>query len=484
MRLERIQQFQDAAVTVMGLGKYKEGSGFVTATWLMKHGAQTVITDLKTEVDLQASMKLLMDWYRTYREEHPGASIYPPVFVLGEHRKEDFVNVDYVVQNPGVPSESAYVQAAAEAGVAMESDASIFLRFYPFKTIAVTGTKGKTTTTKMLGEMLKVLNPQAIVAGNVKASPLQYLDELIEKNEEIPVVLEFSSWMLLSIPSALADMGRGPDIAVLTNVYPDHMDRYPDYEAYKKSKEIMFQYQKPDQIAILNKDHDEIREMAARVPSKLLWFSVNSMPEDGCFVENGIVKFRRDGQVQDVVAVSDVALKGEHNLSNALAAACAALVRGVPLSGVAQVLQTFVGLADHQETVREVDEVTYVNDTASTTPDALKVALETLGTEKRVVLLAGGGAHGVGFDSVASIIAAMCKQVILFPGAGSEMLEKALLGKVMIDHVKTMADAVKIARKYAARGDVVLLSPGCPVAEPFANGFEAGEEFREEVRKI
>lgn len=484
MRLERIDQFQDAAVTVMGLGKYKEGSGFVTATWLMKHGAQTVITDLKTETDLQSSLHLLMDWYRGYRTAHPDASIYPPVFVLGEHRKEDFVNVDYVVQNPGVPSESAYMQAAAEAGVALESDTSIFLRFYSFPIIAVTGTKGKTTTTKMLGEMLKALHPQAIVAGNVKASPLQFLDELLERNEEVPVVLEFSSWMLLSLPQALADIKRGPDIAILTNVYPDHMDRYPDYGAYKKSKEIMFAYQRPDQIAILNKDHEGVREMALRVPSKLLWFSTQVIAEDGCFVENGIIKYRYDGSLQDVLAVSDVALKGEHNLSNALAAACGALARGVPLIGVVNVLKTFSGIADRQEVVREVDEVTYVNDTASTAPDALKVALETLGAEKRVVLIAGGGSRGVSFDGVVPVIASMCKHVLLFPGTGSDALEKALLGKVLISYVKDMKDAVQHARKNASRGDVVLLSPGCPVAEPFVNEFEVGEEFREEVRKI
>ncbi|MEK9156695.1 MAG: UDP-N-acetylmuramoyl-L-alanine--D-glutamate ligase [Patescibacteria group bacterium] len=484
MRLERIDQFQDAAVTVMGLGKYQEGSGFVTATWLIKHGAQTVITDLKTETDVQSSLHLLMDWYRDYRAVHPNASIYPPVFVLGEHRKEDFVNVDYVVQNPGVPSESSYMQAATDAGVALESDTSIFLRFYPFKTIAVTGTKGKTTTTKILGEMLKTLHPQAIVAGNVKASPLQFLDELLEKNEEIPVVLEFSSWMLLSLPQSLADMQRGPDIAVLTNVYPDHMDRYPDYEAYKKSKEIMFAYQKSDQIAILNKDHEEVREMAVRVRSQLLWFSTQPITEDGCFVENGIIKYRRDGSLQDILAVSDIALKGKHNLSNALAAVCGALVRGVPLAGVVHVLKTFSGIADHQEVVREVDEVTYVNDTASTTPDALKAALETLGTEKRLVLIAGGASRNALFDGVVSIVASMCKQVLLFPGAGSDALEKALLGKVMISHVKNMKEAVQHARKNASRGDVVLLSPGCPVGELFANEFEAGEAFREEVRNI
>lgn len=484
MQLERIDQFQDAAVTVMGLGKYKEGSGFVTATWLMKHGAQTVITDLKSEADLQSSLQLLMDWYREYRTAHPDASVYPPVFVLGEHRKEDFVDVDYVVQNPGVPSEAAYMQAATEAGVALESDTSIFLRFYPFKTIAVSGTKGKTTTTKILGEMLKTLHPGAIVAGNVKASPLQFLDELLAKGEEVPVVLEFSSWMLLSLPHALADMQRGPDIAILTNVYPDHMDRYPDYDAYKKSKEIMFTYQKSDQIAILNKDHKEVQEMATRVPSQLLWFSTQPMTEDGCFVENGIIKYRRNGTLQDVVAVSDVALKGEHNLSNALAAVCGALVRGVSLAGVVQVLTTFSGVADRQEMVREVDEVTYVNDTASTTPDALRVALEALGSEKRLVLIAGGASREADFAGVVPVIAAMCKHVVLFPGAGSNELEQVLLGKVMISHVKDMKEAVQAARKYASRGDVVLLSPGCPIEAPFANEFEAGEAFREEVRNI
>lgn len=484
MRLRDIAQFQDAAVTVMGLGKYKEGSGFVTATWLIKHGAQTIITDLKTEHDTQSALDLLMAWYREYHAAHPDASVYPPVFVLGEHRREDFVNVDYVVQNPGVPSESQYMQAAADAGVALESDTSIFLRFFPHKVIAVSGTKGKTTTTKILGEMLKTLHPQAIIAGNVKASPLAHLDTLLETQEDIPVVLEFSSWMLLGLPYALADMGKGPDIAILTNVYPDHMDRYPDYAAYKKSKEIMFAYQRPDQIAILNKDHDEVREMATRVPSTVLWFSTQPMHEDGCFVEQGIVKYRHAGEVQDILAVGDIALQGEHNLSNALAAVCGALARGVSREGIVQVLKTFRGVPDIQEMVREVDEITYVNDTASTTPDALLVALRTLGSEKRVVLIAGGASKDLSFDSVAPVASTMCKQVVLLPGTGSDEMQRALLGKVMIDHANTMQDAVKLARKYASRGDVVLFSPGCPASDVFENEFEAGEAFREEVRKI
>jgi UDP-N-acetylmuramoylalanine--D-glutamate ligase len=128
--------------------------------------------------------------------------------------------------------------------------------------------------------------------------------------------------------------------------------------------------------------------------------------------------------------------------------------------------------------------VTYINDTASTTPDALKAALETMGTEKRVVLIAGGMSRNVLFDGVALSIASMCKRVLLFPGTGSDALEKVLLGKVMIEYVKDMREAVRHARKSASRGDVVLFSPGCPVGNSFANEFEAGEAFREEVRNI
>jgi len=131
-----------------------------------------------------------------------------------------------------------------------------------------------------------------------------------------------------------------------------------------------------------------------------------------------------------------------------------------------------------------LDEVTYVNDTASTTPDALRVALEALGSEKRVVLIAGGDSRGLSFQDAVPVLEKMCKQVLLFPGAGSEVLERALLGKVMIDHVASLQDAVRTARKFASRGDVVLFSPGCPVGALFANEFEAGEAFREEVRKI
>ena len=130
MDLSKIENFQDAVVTVMGLGRYKQGSGLGAAKWLIRHGAQTIITDLKDEVELEESMSLVMDWYHKYRDMYPDRTIYAPLFVLGEHRKEDFVDVDCVVQNPGVPSESEFIVAAKEKGVSIESDVSLFFRYW------------------------------------------------------------------------------------------------------------------------------------------------------------------------------------------------------------------------------------------------------------------------------------------------------------------------------------------------------------------
>ena len=131
MDLSKIENFQDAVITVIGLGRYKQGSGLGAAKWLMRHGAQTIITDLKDESELEESMELVMSWYHKYRELYPERTIYSPVFVLGEHRQEDFTDVDCVVQNPGVPSEIEFIEAAKQAGVSVESDVSLFFRFCP-----------------------------------------------------------------------------------------------------------------------------------------------------------------------------------------------------------------------------------------------------------------------------------------------------------------------------------------------------------------
>lgn len=484
MDLSRIENFKDAVVTVMGLGIYKQGSGLGTAKWLMRHGAQTVITDLKDTTELKESVELVMEWYNKYKEMYPDRTIYQPVFVLGQHRKEDFENVDVVVQNPGVPSESEYIQAAKAKGVAIESDVSLFFRYYRFPISAVTGTKGKTTTTLLLGEMLKGLDPKAIVAGNVRVSPLEFLDELLEHNASTPIVLELSSWMLESLPGAFSELKHGPDIAVLTNVFPDHLNRYASFEDYQKSKEIIFEYQRADQFVVLNKDHDLVRGMEPRVKSQLFWISKTYDTFNGCYVKDGMIVFRRDGDEHEILPLAEVALEGEHNLQNILGATCAAMLRGVTVEAIANVLKTFKGVPDRQELIREVDEISFINDTAATSPDAVVAAMKRFADKDHLIVIAGGVDKKLPYDGMSAALVASAKAVILFPGSASDLIHREIAGKVTLHTADSMKEAVQKARSLAKTGDTVILSPGASSFNMFKNEFDRGEQFREEVRNL
>lgn len=487
MDLSKIENFQDAVVTVMGLGRYKQGSGLGAAKWLIRHGAQTIITDLKNEVELEESMSLVMDWYHKYRDLYPNRTIYAPLFVLGEHREEDFVDVDCVVQNPGVPSESEFIVAARAKGVSIESDVSLFFRYCPYAIIAVTGTKGKTTTTKMIGEMLEKIDEKTVIAGNIKVSPLETLDEILTRGEPTLIVLELSSWLLESMPQAFKDLKRGPDISVLTNVYPDHLNRYHSYGHYIHSKEIIYEWQSEDQYTVLNWDHETVRSMETKVKGRIFWCSKIDQPEhDGCYVRaDGMIVFRREATETEIIPLAEAGLKGEHSISNILTSIASGLLRGIPVEVVKQVAREFKGVSDRQELVREVDEISYINDTTATNPTAVVAALKHFGADKDVILIAGGMDKMLDYEPMTDEIPKACKHVILFEGDASDKIEKLLGGKVSIETgVKSMKEAVTKAKAVSAVGDIVLLSPGAASFNLFANEFDRGEQFREEVRNL
>lgn len=484
MNLATIERFQDAIVTLMGMGRYAQGSGLETAKWLMRHGAQIVITDLKDQDELKESVDVIMEWFQKYRTQLPNRTLYQPLFILGQHREEDFVAVDCVMQTPGVVSERQFVDAARAKGVAIESDTSLFFRYYPYPTVAVTGTRGKTTATMLVHEMLRAMDAGAVVAGNVQTSPLALLDDLLAKGGATPIVIELSSWMLESLPTAFTALQRGPDIAVLTNMYADHLgNRYANFAEYIASKEILFAQQTPSQYAVLNYDHKDVRALGQHVKAKRFWCSAAPQEGDGCYVINGNVVFRRDGQEATVCALADVALKGDDQLQNVLAATCAAMLRGVTAEQAAGVLKVFAGVSARRELVREVDEIAYVNDAASITPAATADTLRVFGGGKDVVLLAGGEGQG----DVASLVQAIlesCQHVVLFPGALSQRIEEGIRGKVPMEQAVDMASAVRKARAVAQRGDIVVLSPGADVAHIWETAYECGEAFREEVRTL
>jgi len=484
--LGSIQDIQDKVVTVMGLGRYKQGSGVGAAKWLLRHGAQIVITDLKSDKELKESVDLVMEWYEKYRREYPDRNIYAPVFILGQHREDDFTNVELVVKNPDVPKESVYVQKAQEAGVRVESDVSLFMHFYPHPMVAVTGTRGKSTTTALIGEMLKTLHEKAVTAGNIMHSPLEELDWLLDEKQPVPVVLEMSSWLLES----LEHINKGFEVAVLTNVSEDHLDRYASFEAYIAAKEMVFRKQTHAQKAVLNYDHEIVRRVGEKVPSKRYWFSHSPLPAElmGAWLDaEGALWLRTEAGERKLCHVKEwPALQGVHNFENAMAATLAASVSGVTDGDLCAVLRTFEGLPGRQQSVREFEGVTYVNDTNATSPDGVIVALKRFGDEarKHLVLIVGGKGKGFGFDKMAEEIRKVCKHVVYLEGTSTDDIEKAVGDGIPASYAASMDEAVQAARKAAAEGDVVLLSPGTASFGLFKNAYDRGGQFVEAVKNL
>lgn len=482
MNLNNPISFQGAVVTVMGLGRFKNGSGIGAAKWLMRHGAQIVITDLKNKEELKESVDEITSWYEKYKEQYPERDIYSPIFVLGEHRDDDFTDVDLVMQNPGVPRESMFVQLAKQHGISVESDMSLFFRYCPFPIYAITGTRGKSTTTALLGEMLRGVNSKTVVAGNIQRSPLEDIDWLLEEKLPVPIVLEMSSWLI----DSLENTARAPDIGIFTNIFPDHLNRYSSFEAYRDSKAAMFNKQTAEQVGIFNFDQTEAKDVGEKIPGKKLWFSKNRLADgwDGAFVEDGSLVYRFGGVEEKVAAISEMKLQGEHNVANALAAVIAAKTAGLPNEVIAAALRSFSGLPGRQEVVREFNGVTYVNDTTATSPDGAIAALDRFGQKQNVVLLASGSTKGLSLELLGKTIRTTCKFVVLFEGTATEEFAAAIGGSVPSLRVDSMKAAVEAAFEVAKAGDTVLLSPGTASFGMFKNEFDRGDQFVALVKKL
>ncbi len=484
MDLSSSKNFQDAMVTVMGLGRFKQGSGVGAAKWLMRHGAQIVITDLKTEAELKESVEEITKWYTLYKKDFPDRSIYSPIFVLGEHHEDDFTNVDLVMQNPGVARESAFVQLAKEQGIPVESDVSLFFRYCPFPIYSVTGTRGKSTTTALLGEMLAKEHVKTVVAGNITRSPLEDLDWILEEKEPVPIVLELSSWLLES----LEGLGRGPDIALVTNAYKDHLDRYDSFEHYVWAKELIFKEQTADQVAILNADQQIMDDIATRISSKnVFWFSSTPLPEgkDGAFREGDTLMWKLQGEIKQFGHVHDLmSLQGEHNVMNALSASLAAHLAGISDEHIHQTLKSFIGLPGRQQILGEIEGVLYVNDTTATSPEGVMAALKRFGNGGNILLIAGGSSKGLAFDELAKHIRRECRVVTLFDGTAYEDFSRAIGSGMPVKRVGSMNEAMSVVAAEATLGDVVLLSPGTSSFGIFRNEFDRGDQFLAAVEQI
>lgn len=470
-----MNDFKGKRVTVMGLGLNQGGLG--VSKWLLRQGARLTITDLKSREELAPSIAALEKFRKTL-----GRTARPVRYVFGTHRADDFRRADLIIRNPGVPRDSKFLAIARKAGVPIESDVSIFFRSCPHPIVGVSGTKGKTTVTAMLGAMLERAFGRVFVAGNIRRSVLE--GPAMDAKRPIPIALELSSWQLES----LAPTRRSPSISVLTTVLPDHLNRYDGMRDYAAAKELIYAWQLPTDIAIVPLDNRWTRPMGARVRGERFWASMRPIPDgqNGAYYRNGKAVVRAQGVETSLFDAKDVPLPGAHNLWNALLAGAAAYLRGAKPSAIRAALRAFPGVPHRLERVRELRGAIYWNDTAATTPEASIAAMETIFSKKKGVLITGGADKELKFGAWAKAVKRRAKEVILFQGTATPKMRAALVrvGVKVGDDAVTMREAVLRAAEAARRGEAVLLSPGCASFGLFVNEFDRGDRFRAEVRRL
>ena len=424
---------------VMGLGVHGGGAG--VARFLARRGARVTVTDLQPAAALAASIA--------------GVEASDVRWVLGEHRPEDFTTADFVVRNPAVPATNRYLQMARDAGVPIYMEMTLFfMEVSPERVVGITGTKGKTTTTTLLGEILKADGRDVVVAGNLRVSALEQIDRI---GAQTDVVLELSSFQL----EGLEVIETSPRAALLTNLMTDHLNRYPTMAAYLDAKKHVYRHQGTDGILALNRDDAVLRGLGSEAPGFLVWY----------------------GAEDDVPGADEAKLRGRHNRANMAAAAAMAAALGVPMEVVARAIRAVPGVPYRQEVIRELDGVLYVNDTAATTPDAALAALKVM--DRPVVLIAGGTDKELEFGPFVEAVRrldARLKAAVLLEGSATPKMAEAF-GEKAAGPFTDFRAAVEWARELAESGDVVLLSPGCASFGMFRNEFDRGDQFNEIVRR-
>ena len=456
--------YKDKKVTVMGLGLF--GGGVGAAKFLVSQGADVMVTDLKSAEELSASLKLLNG--------------LPVKFRLGKHSEEDFADADMLVVNPAVPDDSSFLQIACDNNVHIDSELNIFFRFVPAPVIGITGSNGKSTTTSLLGEMLKEAGIKTWVGGNIGVSLLEHLDEI--RSDDV-VVLEISSFQL----ELLSGIEMSPHISIVTNIAPNHLDRHKTMENYIDSKKTIIHYQTEDDYTILNYDDPALREWEGECKSHILWFSATKELEHGAFLKDNEIIINHNSKRNVIPCPTQTNIKGIHNRQNIMAASYAAIAMHADAGSIKNAIAGFTGLEHRLEYVNTINEVQYYNDSKATTPEAAIAGIKAF--DSPTILIAGGYNKKVSLSQFARECTKNTKYVILVGETANNIQE--LIQSVKDEkaepevYVATSLDeSVRKAYEIAEDGDVVLLSPACASYGMFTNYEERGKKFKELVYRL
>jgi UDP-N-acetylmuramoylalanine--D-glutamate ligase len=439
-------------VLVVGLGK----SGVASALFLKAQGAQVTVSDTKSGDELRNEIPVLLDHGITVE--------------TGGHGDRTFRGQDLIVVSPGIPVDAPPLVQARALGEAVIGEIELAAQFLPGPIVAITGSNGKTTTTTLAGEIMTAAGFPALVGGNIGTPAISLAERA---RPETVIVLEISSFQLETIRTFR------PKVAVILNVTPDHLDRHRTFEAYVDAKARIFENQQASDFAVLNADDPTCVAMASRTRAQVSWFSRQKEVEEGAWVGDGIIVFRTAGEQREIMQVSEIPLKGAHNLENVLAAVCAGALMGCAPDKIRQAVRDFKAVEHRLEFVATIRGVDYYNDSKATNVDATMKALESFPANIHLIL--GGKDKGSDYTVLNDLLRQRVKRVYTI-GVAAAKIESQIKGAEVV-HAETLENAVRKAAALAQPGDVVLLAPACASFDQFKNYEHRGQVFKEIVRR-
>ena len=447
---------------VLILGAARQGQAL--ARWLARHGAHVILNDLRPLDDMRATQASLSDVNVEWE--------------LGSHPLELLKRVDLLCPSGGIPLTLPIVVEAIQRGIPLSNDTQIFLEAAPCKTIGITGSAGKTTTTTLVGDMARqFLGDKVYVGGNIGDPLINYVDGM--KPNDL-AILEISSFQL-------DQMSASTDIAAILNVTPNHLDRHGTMEAYTAAKARLLDFQKKDGTAILGRDDAGSWGLRDRVHGKLLTFSLSPLEEelDGSYLDDGLLALRDSFAYTPLLLREKIQLRGDHNVSNALAAFAIGHAADFPLDAMLTAAEEFRGVPHRLEFVREWNGARWYNNTIATAPERTMAAIRSF--DEPIVLLLGGRDKNLPWKDLADLVHQRVEHVVLF-GEAAGIIETALgptSGKTRTQvRCEGLRDAVSMAARVAEPGSVVLLSPGGTSFDEFTDFAERGERFKTWVQEL
>ena len=441
-------------VLVVGLGK----SGLAAALFLRRQGAQVTVSDVRSAEALAKEIPALIE---------EGIMVE-----AGGHGLLTFRRQDLIVVSPGVPLDTPELVQAKNLGRPIIGEIELAARFLKGRILAITGSNGKTTTTALAGEVLSAAGFRTLVGGNIGVPVVGLIEDSTGDSWS---VLEVSSFQLESTEQF------HPNIAVILNITPDHLDRHGSFENYALAKERIFAAQDERDCLVLNADNERSAQAAARSSARVLWFSVEHPVEQGAWLQDGFVVYSpaKGAEVEQIMPLRGIPLKGTHNIENVLAAVCAARQAGAPVAPIRSAIEDFRAVEHRLEYVATVNGVEFYNDSKATNVDATEKAVASFSSGIHLIL--GGKDKGSDYTLLSPLLRERVRAVYTI-GAAAAKIESHLRGVVSLHSCGTLENAVNAAAAAARPGEVVLLAPACSSFDQFENYEHRGRVFKDLVR--